>query len=117
MSKTATMNARMKMRNTPPQPAAVAKSGFSTSVKVIAGAGALVLLVGGLVIAAMPGPGTVASLPAGQPATVAPRASGSPASVGALTAMSTKFNFGSVSHGRRQGHPQATGSRTPGPTR
>ena len=46
MSKSATINARVKMRNTPTPVAA--KSGFSRSMKVIIGAGAAVLFLGGL---------------------------------------------------------------------
>lgn len=89
MSKSATINARVKVRNTPTPIAA--KSGFSRSMKVIIGAGAAVLFLGGLVIAAMPGPGD------GKSGAVESRANGSSASAGTLTALSTKFDFRSIS--------------------
>jgi len=89
MSKSAANTARAKTRNTPPP--AAAKPGLSRSLKVSIGAGAAILVLGGLVIAAMPGPDT------GNPVTGEARASSSSASAGTLTALSTKFNFGSVS--------------------
>jgi hypothetical protein len=69
---------------------AEAKSRFSTNTKVIIGAGAVILGIGGLIIAAMPEPG------ANGPETVASRSSGSASSAGALTAIATKYNFGSI---------------------
>ena len=100
---------------------AAAKSRFSTTVKIIIGAGAVFLVLGGLIIAAMPEPGTNKSAtvdpgtskpaavdpgtnkPAAvdpgtnKSAAVEPRATGS---AGALTAFQTKFNFGTISMAR-----------------
>ncbi|HEX9661755.1 MAG TPA: DUF1573 domain-containing protein [Candidatus Binatia bacterium] len=67
---------------------------FSKNTKVVAGAGAVILLLAGLVIAAMPKPA------ANIPATVEPRSTGSAGSAGTLMALATKFNFGSVSMAR-----------------
>ena len=75
------------------RPAAVSPR-FSTNTKVIAGAGAVILLLGGLIIAAMPKPA------ANMPATVESRSTGSASSAGTLMALATKFNFGSVSMAR-----------------
>jgi len=60
-------------------------------MKVLIGAGAAILVLGGLIIAAMPEPG------ASKPATVASRSTASANSDGALSAPETNFNFGSIS--------------------
>jgi hypothetical protein len=89
MSKSAVLNSAVKMSKTP-MPAATG-SRFSTSTKVIIGAGVAVLVIGGAIIAAMPEPG------ASKVATVESRSSGSASSAGTLSALATKFSFGSVS--------------------
>ena len=92
MSKSATINSNASMRKKA-RPAAV-KSRLSTHSKIIIGAGALILVLGGLIIAAMPEQGT------NKPATVASRASApaaSATSAGGLKALETSFNFGSIS--------------------
>lgn len=89
MSKSETINPRVKMSSAPTP--AVARSQFSTSIKVIMGAGAVVLVLGGLVIAAMPGPGASKLATAESGSTVSAR------STAKLTALATKFSFGSVS--------------------
>jgi hypothetical protein len=70
---------------------AMAKSGFSTNVKVIISAAAVILVIGGAIIAAMPEPG------ASKSTTVESGSIGSLGSVGSLSALVTKFNFGSIS--------------------
>ena len=68
-----------------------ARSRLTTSTKVAIGAGVLILAVGGLVIAARPGP------VADTPATIETRDPGAASSTGKLTALRTKYNFGSIS--------------------
>jgi len=88
MNKSAAIKSSVSMHKTA-RPAAE-KWRFSTNTKVIIGAGAVILVLGGLIIAATPEPG------AGKPATVASRSTGSASSAGTLTAPATKFNFGSI---------------------
>jgi len=90
MSKSATIKSSVSM-STPARPAA-AKSRFSTSTKVIVGACAGILVLGGLIIAAMPEPG--AKKPAES------RSTASANSAGALSASETNFDFGSISMAR-----------------
>lgn len=89
MSKSTTIKAGIPMRKTARH--AAVKSRFSTRTKVIAGACAVVLLIGGLIIAAMPEPGAT------KPATAASRSTGPASSTGALRARETNFNFGPIS--------------------
>ena len=89
MSKHATMASTANMR-TKAKPAA-AKARFSTTTKWIAGAGVLVLALGGAIIAAMPEPGAT------KLATSESRAAASPTSAGTLSALTSKFSFGTVS--------------------
>jgi len=89
MSKSTAIKASGSIRKTAAPAAQQAR--FSTHTKIIIGAGAVMLLLGGLIIAAMPEPG------ARKPADVAARSTGSAVSTpGALTALATKFNFGSI---------------------
>ena len=85
MSKHATMASTANMR-TKAKPAA-AKARFSTTTKWIAGAGVLVLALGGAIIAAMPEPGAT------KLATSESRAAASPTSAGTLSALTSKFNL------------------------
>ena len=77
-----------------------AKSRFARNTKIIIGAGAVILVIGGLVIAAKPEPGSK------QPATVASSSTGSASSTGTagstggLTTPRTKFSFGPISMAR-----------------
>jgi len=89
MSKSATINSGTPMSKKAKQTAA--RSRFSTTTKVIVGACVAVLVLGGLIIAAMPEPG------ANKPATVASRSTAPASSTGALRARETSFNFGSIS--------------------
>lgn len=74
--------------------AAAAKPRFSTNTKVIAGVGAILLLFGGLIIAAMPKPA------ANTAATVESRSTGPTSSAGRLAALTRAYNFGSISMAR-----------------
>ena len=82
---------------------ATVKAQVSTKMKVVIGACAAILVLGGLIIAAMPQPASNVAQPASnvaQPAsnvakTVESTASAS--STGALRARETNFNFGSIS--------------------
>lgn len=66
---------------------------FSKRAKVIAGVGAFILLLGGLIFAAMP-------KPAANTATVETRSIGSTSSAGRLAALTMAYNFGSISMAR-----------------
>jgi hypothetical protein len=92
MSKSATVKSDAPMGKTAKH--SMAKSRFTTSTRVAIGAGALVLAVGGLILAAKPGPVTAT------PATVETRDPGAASSTGRLTALRTKYNFGSISMAR-----------------
>jgi len=90
----------MKKPNTKPAVgnkanAAAINPGFSTRTKLIAGGGAIILLLGGLIIAGMPKPG------ANTTATVETRsAAGSTNYAGTLAALAATYNFGSISMAR-----------------
>lgn len=71
-----------------------AKSRLTTRTKVAIAAGGLILAVGGLIIAAKPGPVT------DTPATVETREPGAANSAGRLTVLRTKYNFGAISMAR-----------------
>jgi hypothetical protein len=81
------------------------KSRFSTNTKVLIGACVVILVIGGLVIAAMPQPGsnvpkTGSNVPqsaSNVAKTVESRSTASASSTGALRARETNFNFGSIS--------------------
>jgi len=85
MSRSTTIKSGVSMRKTA-APAA-AKSQLSTSTKVIIGAGAVILVLGGLIIAAMPEPGANKAPAAASRSTVA---------AGALSARESQFKFGSI---------------------
>ncbi len=87
MSKSATIKSSVSM-STPASPVA-AKSRFATSTKVIVGACAGILVLGGLIIAAMPEPGAKKPIES--------RSTASTNSAGALSAPETNFNFGLIS--------------------
>lgn len=70
---------------------AAVKSQVSTKMKVVIGACAAILVLGGLIISAMPQPAS------NVPKTVASRSTASANSAGGLSAPETKFNFGSIS--------------------
>ncbi len=89
MTKSATIKSSAAMENTARPEAA--KSRFSTKLKVIIGAGAAVLVLGGAIIAAMPEPG------ANKPATVEPSSPASATGAGTLNVFVKKYNFGSIS--------------------
>lgn len=89
MSKSATIKSSISMGKTA-SPAA-ATSRLSINFKVIIGAGAVILALGGLIIAAMPEPG------AKKPASVESRSSALANSAGTLRAREATFNFGSIS--------------------
>ena len=75
--------------------AAAVNPRFSTRTKLIAGVGATILLLGGLIIAGMPKPAAHTT------ATVESRsAAGSTSSAGRLAALTMKYNFGSISMAR-----------------
>lgn len=77
---------------------AAVKSQVSTNMKVIIGACAAILILGGLIIAAMPQPAPNVAQPASNVAkTVEYRTTASAGSTGALRARETNFNFGSIS--------------------
>ena len=92
MSKSATIESGIPMSKTATHTAA--KSRFSTTTKVIVGACAAVLVLGGLIIVAMPQPGP------NTPKTVESRPTARASSAGALSAPELNFNFGSVSMAR-----------------
>ena len=73
---------------------AAGQSRYSANMKVIVGVGAAILVLGGLIIAAMPQPGS------NTPKTVEPRPTATASSAGALSAPELNFNFGSVSMAR-----------------
>ncbi|MCR4332676.1 MAG: DUF1573 domain-containing protein [Sulfuricaulis sp.] len=106
MSKSATIKSGIPMSKTATHTAA--KSRFSTTAKVIIGACAAILVLGGLIIAAMPQPASNVAQPASnvaQPAsnvakTVESRPTAGAGSAGALSATELNFNFGSVSMAR-----------------
>ena len=87
MSKSTTIKSGIPMSKKAKHTAA--KSRVAMSTKVIVGACVAVLVLGGLIIAAMPEPGAT------KPAQSRSTASVSPA--GALRARETNFNFGSIS--------------------
>lgn len=92
MSKSATMKAGASMRKgaRPLTP----KSGFSRNTKIIVSAGVGILILGGLIIAAQPGPVTKS------PTAVELVRASAGNSAGRLTAAQTKFSFGPVSMAR-----------------
>ena len=97
MSKSTTIKSGIPMSEKAKHTAA--KSRVAMSTKVIVGACVAVLVLGGLIIAAMPEPGATKPAQSRSTASVSP-ASVSPASVspaGALRARETNFNFGSIS--------------------
>ena len=92
MSKSATMKSGASVRKAA-RPSAV-KSRFGRKTKIILGAGAVVLVIGGLIVAARPGP------IAKTPTAVELVRSGPGNSAGPLTAAQTKFSFGPISMAR-----------------
>ena len=92
MSKSTTIKSGIPMSEKAKHTAA--KSRVAMSTKVIVGACVAVLVLGGLIIAAMPEPGATKPAQSRSTASVSP-ASVSPA--GALRARETNFNFGSIS--------------------
>ncbi|MFS8086044.1 MAG: DUF1573 domain-containing protein [Acidobacteriota bacterium] len=98
MNKSATFKTSVSTGNAAGSEAA--KSRFSTKMKVIIGTGAAVLVLGGLIIAAMPEPGAsnpATSATGSASAAGAPTSTGSPGAAGALNAFVMKYNFGSIS--------------------
>jgi len=93
MSKSATMRSGASMRKTAKHRAA--KSGLSRNTKFAVAAGALVLVLGGLIVAARPGPATNSPT-----AVELVRASAASNSSSRLTATQTKFSFGPISMAR-----------------
>ena len=93
MSKSATMKPGAAMRKAAGH--ATPKARFGRNTKFILGAGAVILVVGGLVIAAKPGP--VKKTPT---AVEMVKASSAGNSAGRLTAAQTKFSFGPISMAR-----------------
>ena len=93
MSKSATMKAGASMRKgaKPSTP----KSGFSRNTKIFAGVGVVILALGGLIIAAQPGPAKPTPT-----AVEMVRADAANKSAGRLTTTQTKFSFGSISMAR-----------------
>jgi len=93
MSKTATMKAGASMRKgaKPLTP----KSGFGRNTKIIGGAIAVILVLGGVIIYAQPGPATKSMT-----AVEMVRADTAINSAGRLTAADTKFSFGPISMAR-----------------
>ena len=92
MSKSATLRSSASMRKATRHP--TAGSPFSRKTKFILGAGAVVLVIGGLIIAARPEP--AAKTPTAVEMVKADAAS----SAGRLTATETKFSFGPISMAR-----------------
>jgi len=89
MNKSAAIKSSVSIRRTAAPEAQQAR--FSTNTKIIIGAGAVILLLGGAIIAAMPEPG------ASKPKNVASGSTGSAVGTsGALSALAAKFNFGSI---------------------
>jgi len=96
MSKSATIKSGIPMSKTGRQ--AAAKKQFSTRMKVIVGVCAGILVLGGLIIAAMPEPGATKTATVASRSTAPASSVGAPArSTGALRARETNFNFGSIS--------------------
>ena len=93
MSKSAAMKSGASMRKA--EKHSTAKSGFSRNTKLILGAGAVILVIGGLVIAARPEPVTISPT-----AVELVRSSAASNSSGRLTAAQTKFSFGPISMAR-----------------
>ena len=93
MSKSAIMKAGASMRKGAPP--STPKSGFSRNTKIFVGAGVVTLILGGLIIAAQPGPVTNTST-----AVEMVRAEAASRSAGRLTAAETKFSFGPISMAR-----------------
>lgn len=94
MSKSATAKSGASMKKTAGHQAA--KSGFTRKTKFILGAGVLILALGGVIIAARPGP--VANTP---PPTAVEMVKAARASyAGELSAAQTKFSFGPISMAR-----------------
>lgn len=89
MSKSATIKSSVSM-GSKARPAA-AKSPLSTHRNIITGAGAVILVLGGLIIAAMPEPGTK------QPERVESHPSALANAASGLSAREANFNFGSIS--------------------
>ncbi len=93
MSKSATMKSSVSMRKAAKHP--TAKSEFSRKTKIILGSGAVILIIGGLVIAARPEPVTITPT-----AVEMVKAEAASNSAGRLTAAETKFSFGPISMAR-----------------
>lgn len=92
MSKSATMKSGAPARNVARQPAATSRLGRKT--KWIAGAGVVIVALGGLIVAAQPGPAAKA------PTAVELVRASAPNSAGRLVADKTKFSFGPISMAR-----------------
>lgn len=91
MNKSATIKSSTAMGHAGPKEPQAPKAGFSKAVKVIIGTGIGALVLGGLIIAAMPGPGAT------KPPSAAPVSSATVGAAGSLSAFTTKYNFGSIS--------------------
>ena len=92
MSKSAAIKSGASMRKVARSSAA--KSRFSRNTKFILGASALILVIGGVIIAAKPGPVT------NSPTAVELVKASAANSAGRLTASETKFSFGPISMAR-----------------
>ncbi len=92
MSKSATMKSGASMRNAGGPSAG--KSRFGKNAKIVMGVGAVVLVLGGVIIAAQPGPA------AKSPTAVELVKASAPSSAGQLTAAQAKFSFGPISMAR-----------------
>ena len=92
MSKSATMKSGVSMRR--PAKPSTPKSRFSRNTKIVIGVGAVVLVLGGVIIAAQPGPA--------KPSLTAVELvkANAPSSAGRLTASEAKFGFGPISMAR-----------------
>lgn len=90
MSKSATMKAGASMRKG--ARSSTPKSGLSRNTKIIVGAAVVILVLGGVIIAAQPGP--IENTPT---AVEMVRADTAINSAGRLTAAETQFGFGSIS--------------------
>jgi len=93
MSKSATMKSGAAMRKAAAH--STPKARFGRNTKIILGAGAVILVIGGLVIAAKPDP--VTKTPTAVELVKASRAGNS---AGRLSAAQTKFSFGPISMAR-----------------
>lgn len=93
MSKSAAMKPGVSMKDAAKRPGA--KAGINRKTKFILGAGAIILVLGGLVIAARPDPVRI------KPTAVQMvKAEAASRSAGRLTAVQTKFSFGPISMAR-----------------